>query len=265
MIRTPHLAALAAVSLVALPALAADGLESAKFAGAWKVDLATNTQVFVPADQYLRRTSESVVALDSLPGSPTPSVNAGFSQATANLPAFGDDYTLAAGGSLNEMTFSIFNSGSAASGTPTPMTAINAVINFYDSNTFAGAAVSTPLGSFGSTFSFGAAPLAPGFFTLLTVTGITGVSLPSSGPVLITQQLNPTGSTRHGIISIGAPVVGTTGGSDFYQRGNPTPAEGFYTSGTTPLNVSYELIVPEPATLGVLAAASLVVMRRRRA
>lgn len=265
MLRTSHLAALAAVSLVSIPALAADGLDPAKFAGAWTVDLATNTQVFVPASEYVRRTSESVVALDSLPGAPTPAVNAGFSQPTANNPAFGDDFTLAAAGSLSEMTFSIFNSSAATSGTPTPMTAINATINFYDSNTFAGAALSTPIGSLGTTFSFGASPLAPGFFTLLTVTGITGVSLPAGSPVLITQQLNPTGSARHGIISIGAPVVGTTGGTDFYQRGTPTPTEGFYTSTAGPINVSYELVVPEPATLGVLAAASLVVMRRRRA
>jgi hypothetical protein len=264
MLRMTHLAAVAAVSFVTLPALASDGLEPAKFAGAWTVDLATNTQVFVPASEYVRRTAESVVALDSLPGSPTPAPNAGFSQPTANLPVFGDDYTLAAAGSLTEMTFSIFNSNSNVSGTPTPMTAINATINFYDSNTFAGAALSTPLGSFGTTFSFGAFPLSPGFFTLLTVTGISGVSLPSVDPVLITQQLNPTGSTRHGVVSIAAPVVGTTGGNDFYLAGNPTPAEGFYTSGTTPINVSYKLVVPEPATLGALAAASLVVMRRRR-
>lgn len=271
------------LALVAVAASAAQAIvlpqgttqESATYAGTWTMNIATGQTTFLSADSQLSNAINGGPAIRAIPGT----TNAAFSNPTAGAPTYGDDYLVQGGTGPNPLTsmqFSLFNSASTASGTPTPITAAAAAINIYNEDNitaFPPLAGNPALGSFTANFNFGSAPLQPGFYILLSITGLDSLNmvLPDgssgiSGFTLITQKITPTGSARHGVVSVAAPTVGVTGGNDFYMFPNasaPT-GEGFYTSGTTPVNVAYELVVaPEPTSLAALAGLSLVARRRR--
>lgn len=260
------LLAVAGLSAGASAAMADMVTETARFSGvSYLVNAGTGQQSVRGLGQD--RGVGPTVIQNSLPGNPTPAVNVAFSQATSAQPVFGDDYTPIAGGNLDEIAVSLFNSSSTASGAPTPITAGSVAVSFWDAATFTGAGSSTPLGTFSAAFDFSAAPLAPGFFTVVGINnlGPLGIVLPGSGPVLMTYKWTLTGSTRHGFVSIAAPTVGTTGGNDFYMAGSA--AENFYTLSGSPqpaVNVSMGWVVPAPAAASLLALGGLVAARRRR-
>lgn len=248
------------------------GAESAIYAGTWTYNYQTKQSTFMPATALpVSNLVNSGPAISAIPGT----ANAAFSNPTAANPTYGDDYFSAGGGTgpnpITSMRFSLFNSSSTTSGTPTPITAATAAISVYNEDSITAFPVSSnpALGSFTVPYDFSAAPLAPGFFTILTVTGLDSLNmvLPGSPSLtLITQKMTVTGSTRHGIVSVAAPTVGTTGGNDFYMFPDASaPAgEGFYTSGATPVNVAYELVVaPEPTSLAALSLGGLLLRRRR--
>lgn len=242
--------------------------EQAFYSGvSYNVDMRTGSQSqFIPGNRNDRGVGPTVIQ-DSMPGNPTPAVNAAFSAPTSAAPRFGDDYTPIAGGNLDQIGISLFNSSSTASGTPTPITAASLNVWFFDSATFTTFAGSTALGTFNATFNFGATPLNPGFFTTLGVTGIggLGINLPATSTLML-YQWNVTGSARHGFASLATPNIGTTGGTDFYLQSS-TQAEGFFNLAGTPtpsVNVAMQWVVPAPASASLLALGGLVAARRRR-
>jgi hypothetical protein len=241
--------------------------ETAQFAGTYTYNAATGVTTFAgPHSAPAPAIVSSGPAISAIPGT----ANAAFSLATSEAPIFGDDYlTSGTGpGPLTSIRFSLFNSSSTASGTPTPITTANAVVKIYDESQVTALPLTQGLlATVNASFNFGATPLAPGFFSILQVTGLDAqnITLPN-GFTLFTQQITPVGSTRIGIVSVANAGVtaGTTGGTDFYQKGNVT-AEGFYTSGTTQINASFEAVVaPEPVSITTLAAAGLFGLGRRR-
>lgn len=264
--RTSLLVALVGIAAGASGAMADMVAEQAFYSGvSYSVDMRTGAQVTTGGNSRSDRGTGPVVIQDSLPGNPAPAANIGFSQASALNPRYGDDYIPIAGGNLDQIGISLFNSSSTASGTPTPITAASVNVWFFDALTFTTFGASTPLGNFNAAFNF-TSPLNPGFFTTMGVTGIggLGINVPSTGALMM-YQWTVTGSTRHGFVSIATPTVGTSGGTDFYMSGSA--AEGFYNLSGTPtpvVNVSMAWVVPAPASASLLALGGLVAARRRR-
>lgn len=244
--------------------------ETATFAHAQRVSARTGvvTQFNPFASAHGTRGGGPVVVQNSLPPAAA-NVNFAASNPTANNMRYGDVYIPTSGGVIDQVGVSLFNSSSTASGTPTPITAGSVTCTFWDALTFTGIGTSTPLGSISATFDFsGANALAPGFFGLYVITDIalaTNITIPATA-VLMTYQWTLTGSTRHGFVSMAAPLVGTSGGTSVYQFGTPTPAEGFYNFGNPvlPGNAAMAWVIPAPGSLALLGLGGLVAARRRR-
>jgi PEP-CTERM motif len=188
---------------------------------------------------------------------------------TALNSIFGDTTTLTGTGVLDELSFTLFNSTGGGANT-NPYTGGDVTISFFNSNfpTSPG----TLIASANFTIDLTAAPLAPGFFTILTATGLSGLGVNlGTTSVVTTQQLGVVngGTIRMGVASLTPVAVGSSDPTMYIDSATVGPA-GFYniTSGGAPVDfaVGYKIsIVPEPASMGLvgLGAALLALVRRR--
>ena len=160
------------------------------------------------------------------PGTP----NFGISS-TDFASTWGDRVTTTGTGTLAENDFTLYNSQSSAG------SVLTATFNI---GLFDGASNALLGGYTTGVFNFTATPLPPGFFAILTVTGLTGLNINlSTTDVLMTQQLaTVTGTaTRLGVASLDPPTIGSSTNTMYINSSTIGPA-GFYTIGTPPLNAN---------------------------
>lgn len=181
---------------------------------------------------------------------------------STNLSTIWGDQTLMTGtGVLEEFSCSIFNSGSSAGA----MVSTQLGVQF---NANAGGALGATLGGFTGNVTF-STPLAAGFYTVVTFTGLSGLSTPinlSTADVIIRQQLASTvGSTRAGVVSANPVGLGSSPAS-FYKDDPSSPPAGFYTfSSGAPADILYKVaVVPAPGAMALMGLGGLVAGRRRR-
>jgi hypothetical protein len=102
------------------------------------------------------------------------------------------------------------------------------------------AATNTLLGAYATTpINFGAG-LAPGFFSIITVTGLGGLNISvNTSDVLIRQQIAvKTGTAnRLGIASLDPPTIGSSANTMYISASTVGPA-GYYNIGNPPLNAN---------------------------
>jgi hypothetical protein len=276
--------ALSAVSAVAL-------ISTSAFAGVDDFQLETGikyagAKVFNPATgQMVRSTSaspaslarpasgaaeENFTAYDSIVDIPPIS---GFSRQTSVKPILGDEITLDIPSGLpteaQTVFVTLFNSSATTSGAATTLNNGSLNVRFYDADTFAGYATSTPIGQFNGTFTN--LNLAPGFFTFVGFDiEALDIVLPTT-PIIITQQFDfGTVTGRSGSVLFDPINVGASEGYVYANAptSNPSPtAEGFYNLRAAPLpsDFGYFIVLPEPTTLAAVAVASALGLRRRRA
>jgi hypothetical protein len=191
---------------------------------------------------------------------------AGFSDLNASTPIFGDSLTLAQGGQLEKVGFSLFNSTSG--GNTGSILAGTMLVSFYDNTTpYAGGALALPLlgaVNIGYDFSGFGGLLAGQYLTDLVDLSAFNINLPTN--ILVTQKFTQTAgaSTRNGFVLFANPTVGSSPSSVYLK--SATITEGLYTIGTSGGQVGYTItLVPEPVTL-VLAGlgAAAACFRRRR-
>jgi hypothetical protein len=174
---------------------------------------------------------------------------------------WGDNTMLTGTGILEEFSCSIFNSGSSA----TAMASTDINIGF---NQMVAGLPGASLGGFTGTVTFGT-PLAPGFFSVITFVGLSGLSTPvnlSSTDILVRQQLSATvGSTRAGIVSANPIAVGSSPPT-FWKDDPSSPPAGFYVFASgAPADVLYKMnIIPAPGAMALLGLGGLLAGRRRR-
>jgi len=184
--------------------------------------------------------------------------NAAFSSADLG-GTWGDTLSMTGGGVLDQFSFTIFNSANAANTLPGFKSGtIN--INFFDATS------SAFIGGFSGNLSYGTDSLAKGFFDIWTFTGLSGLGINLSSNVIVTQNFTAStvvGSLRMGVASLNPVTVGSSTNT-LYISNSTTPA-GFYTSGTTQVNLGYEVnVIPAPGSLALIGLGGLVVGRRRR-
>lgn len=134
----------------------------------------------------------------------TTTVTAGASS-TDLVAVFGDRVTMTGSGFLDQIDFSIFNSGSSAG----PVLTATFNLTFYDGTV---PPLPAPFGGFTTApVNFGAG-LNPGFYSLVTVTGLSGLGINLTTDVLLTQTVTSfTGTaTRFGIVFADPPTIGSS-------------------------------------------------------
>jgi hypothetical protein len=169
---------------------------------------------------------------------------------TASAPAFavsstdlaatwGDEVTTTGTGTLDQVDFTIFNSGSSAG----LLLTATFTVNLFDgpSSTFLGG-FTTPA----FTFPGG---LPTGFFTILTVTGVSGlgINLPGTNVIITQKVASKTGTAnRLGVAGL-SPVTVGVGGPAMYIAASTFGPAGFYTlAGVPSADPGYRLAVLEP-------------------
>jgi hypothetical protein len=181
--------------------------------------------------------------------------NFGFS---SNSPGaqFGDRVLTTGTGILQENDFTIYNSGSSVG----PLFSASFNIGHFD------AATMTLLGAYTTgVVTFGATGLLPGQFSIITVTGLSGLNINvNTTDVLIVQQIaTKTGTAdRLGIASLDPPTIGSSSNTMYINAASVGPAGYYNIGGGTPLNANpgyrINLAQPVPAsskTWGAIKAA----------
>ena len=228
-----------------------------QFAGRITLNMETGETQWEPADG----TPRAGPANDIYRNMGAPCVANGAVSSTDLLALWGDRVMTTGTGILDEMDFTIFNSSSSAG---TLLTATFG-LEYYE-----GATQNFIDGFNTASVSFGAG-LNPGFFTVITVTGLGGlnINLNTSDLFVVQTVLAKTGpATRLGIASHDPIQVGTSANSMFIAAstiGGGVP--GFYTLGNPPINANpgYRInLVPEPGTLSLLACSMIALCIRRR-
>jgi hypothetical protein len=231
---------------------AAASAEVAQFGGRIFIDARTGVQSTAPSGTELGTT-----VYDNTGNA----ANAAFSSTNlANV--WGDDFITTGTGTVDEFSFAVFNSGSSAGAL---LTATAQVLFWDDTLAVSPFSPAGFQGGFNGNINFGAG-LNPGFYSIVTFTGLSGlgINLLDTYNVFTQQITAKTGAAnRLGIASLGTPTIGS-GFSDFYQ--NPGSAgEGWYTSGTTVVNLANKtVVIPAPGALAMLGLGGLVAGRRRR-
>ncbi len=238
MIRKSILSAAAAVALLASSSLAAAAVVDPsaaeplpRLAGHIYVNYATGATTTVPAgvgDVY----------------SDTTTVTAGLSS-TDLLAVFGDRVTMTGSGFLDQIDFTMFNSASSAG----PVLTATFNLTFYDGTL---PPLPTPLGTFATAPVSFAGGLAPGFYSLVTVTGLSGLGINLTADLLLTQTVTSfTGTaTRFGVVFADPPTIGSSllpvPNACYVQAstiGGGVP--GFYTFAAPNGNVAYRINVSD--------------------
>ena len=203
------------------------------------------------ASSCLGQLSVPVVAYDNSTAAPS------LAFASTDLATkWGDEIHAVAGGTLSEMKFSIFNSGSSA-GT---LTGATFDLSFYN---LTGGTLGTRIGGFSTSLTF-QTPLAQGTYSVLTATGLASLGIVLPQDFIVTQQVTAKTGTasRLGIVSLSPVTTGTSPNS--YYRSGTGFSSGFYNS-TGPVNPIYSFKVltlaptpvPEPSTYAALSALGL--------
>lgn len=158
-----------------------------------------------------------------------------FALSSTDLTAvWGDQLATTGVGTLQEMSFTIFNSGSSAG----PLLTAVVTVEFYDANTVA------YLGGFFANFNFGAG-LSAGFYTIGTVTGLDAlaIDLPVTDLIVTQTVTSKTGTaSRLGIVSLDPPTVGSSL-ADMYIDATTVGSPGWYTIASGPANPGYMVSV----------------------
>ncbi len=194
----------------------------------------------------------------------------GLSGATTDAQTnaiWGDQVTLASTGKLDTFKMGLFNS-SFGGNTGSLLTAV-INIKFYNlgSTPYTSGVLGAPLiGQFNGTVDFGTG-LNPDFYSIISFTGLASLNLTLTQNVMITQQVTSfTGGTnRLGVMTYSTETVGSSFGADKFYRKNSS-AEGLIGFNSPTSNkLAYQVgIVPEPATLTILALGAAALIRRRR-
>lgn len=260
MIAAAAVTLVSAASVFAGPMLVSAPAESATFAG-------TYTQNMTTGELSNNLSPGAAIVYDAN------NVGTGSSwvTATAGNEIRGDYVHPAAGGKLSDFTCALFNSSTSNTGTISSGT-VTVLFNTFNTTTGFPTAV---IGGFSGTYDFGAAPLQAGFYTLLSFTGLEGLSTPvvlPSTDYLVTIQFTTTGSSlRQGTIYGGASSVGFSDGSGatgFWYGKGAARTEGLYAFAGDLNNQLLQvgvIAVPEPTALAAIFPAGLLLSRRRRA
>lgn len=219
-----------ATAVAAGPAIAQVTQETGPgYAGHVHMDLARGQAHLAPAPANTQALGD-VYNLTN-PASPA---NTGFSS-TDLAAIMGDRVTTVGGGLLAQNDFTVYNAGTSAGNLLTA----SFIISFFDGATAA------PLGSYlTAPVSFGTG-LAPGFYSIITLTGLEtlGILLPTTD-LLITQQVSAfTGTaSRLGIASLDPPSIGSSAPSMYISATTVGPP-GYYNVGTINANPGYRVNV----------------------
>lgn len=241
----------------------AELVETARLAGMHRFNMATGavTTVAAPGASVADRGAPATVLYNNLTA--PAAVTSAFSQAGITT-TFGDRVTLTGtGGALQDFAFTLFNSTTSNT---TAITTGTMNINF------ARAADNSPLGGFSVPLApfLGAGGLAPGFFTVISLTGISLVTNINfdTNDVLITQTLSGANGGRNGVAFFNPVVAGSSIPQMFLSGGTANLAAGYYNIGTSPnflqANPGYFVFIPSPGAAALLGMGGLVAMRRRR-
>ena len=236
--------------------------ETAQLAGMHRYNLATGstTEVFSAGRSVADRGSPATVLYSNLTA-PSVAGNA-FSQA-GTTTTFGDRVTLTGtGGALEEFACTLFNSTTSNT---TAITTGTMNINFFR------ASDNSLLGGFSVPLApFVGAGLAPGFFTVISVTGIslaTNINF-DTNDVLITQTLSGANGGRNGVVFYNPIAAGSSIQQMYLQGGTANLAAGYYNIGTSPnflqANPGYFVFIPSPGAAALLGLGGMVALRRRR-
>jgi hypothetical protein len=214
-----------ALTLAAGAAFAQDGIEAApKFAGRLSIDLGTGSLRAV-------QPNSAQVAGDVYANTTT----SNFGYTSTDLTAtFGDRVTTTGAGVLDQLDFTVYNPSTSAG----PLLTATYLISLFDG------ATSTSLGAFTTNITFGGgAGLAAGFYTIVSVTGLSALSYAVPTDVIVTQHVNAkTGTaTRLGIVSFDPPTIGSSIPQMYIST--TTTAAGFYNITGYNANPGYRLNV----------------------
>jgi hypothetical protein len=147
---------------------------------------------------------------------------------------WGDELLTTGSGFLDEHVFTIFNSGSSAG----PLLTANVTVQFFN------AVTSASLGAYNTNVNFGTG-IPPGFFSLVTVTGLTPLLIDLNvTDIIVTQTVTAKTGTanRLGIVSLSPPTVGTSPTSMFISSTTIGPP-GFYTFSNGPADPGHRVAV----------------------
>jgi len=172
-----------------------------------------------------------------------PAAPANFGLSSTDLFAqWGDRLNTTGPGTLQENDFTIYNSPSSAGA----LEAATFRIDLFEGGTFQG------LGGYTTgSVNFGAG-LPPGFFSIVTITGLGGLNINiNTTDVVMLQQVDPTsgGATRLGIASLDPPTIGSSANTMWISAATINGgANGFYNVGNPPLNANpgYRVNVNQP-------------------
>jgi hypothetical protein len=218
--------AIALVLIAAAPAFAQEPAEpSATYFGHLYVNLITG-------NSYWESAGQSIELVGDVYNNTNPQAAANFGISSTDLASvWGDRVTTTGMGILAETDFTIFNNSTTGQNLLTA----NVGIALLDGPT------STLLGSFATGVNFGTG-LPPGFFSIVTTTGLSGLNINvNTTDVQIRQQvLAKTGTaTRLGIASLDPPTIGSSANTMFITSstiGGGVP--GYYNIGNPVLNAN---------------------------
>lgn len=170
---------------------------------------------------------------------PQAAANFGFSS-TDLASIWGDRVTTTGTGILQENDFTVFNTGSSAG----PLLSASFNIALNDGSSLAA------LGGYTTGVVVFGAGLNPGFFSIITVTGLGGLNINvNTTDVLMRQQVaTKTGlANRLGIASLDPPTIGSSTNTMYISSSTVGPA-GYYNIGNPPLNANpgYRINVSAP-------------------
>ncbi len=221
------------LALVALP-----GLAAAQFAPEADLTFAgkINVDIYAEGNGYTNygiHTLTPTVVYDNT-GS---SALFGFSSTDLNS-IMGDEVLTTGTGTLSEVAWSVFNSGSSAGSLLTA----TYLLSFYD------AILGTPYGSFTVNVNFGTG-LAKGYYTIVDVPNLDALGINITGTdVLVTQKRTAhTGTaSRLGIVSLDPPSVGSS--PAYFFLSNTTSAAGYYTIASGNANPGFLVSLAQSVT-----------------